>query len=122
MVSNSLPKDLRFDEANKKLPSPYGLFREWAKKSLKGDWASLQVPGGFAVRVADQEDAHVIARKFAVKAGPPKETAVGPRTYVFGYQDGSYGTLAQELGYAVRLPGTRYTGISTRDPGDLCRS
>lgn len=33
-VSASLPKTMQFDKNKKKLPTPYGLFCEWAKNNL----------------------------------------------------------------------------------------
>jgi len=48
-VSAALPKGPHFDKNNKKLPTPYGLFKEWASKSLNGDWASTKIKGGFII-------------------------------------------------------------------------
>jgi hypothetical protein len=50
-VSASLPGSLVLDKNGKKLPTPYGLFTEWCKAYLSGEWATTKVSGCFLVCV-----------------------------------------------------------------------
>lgn len=97
-VSSSLPKGLHFDRKGKKLPTPYGLFCEWASSNLKGDWTSMIAKGRFIIKVADQTDAVAIDMKFGAsqlrKNGPG--CAVSHNVH---YRDMDYVNLAKSLGY-----------------------
>jgi len=99
-VSSALPKGLHFDRNKKKLPTPYGLFQEWAAKSLSGDWASTKVPGGFIICVESQADASTITRGFGV-IGQTIATPACANTTQIGYHDSDYAALAKALGYSV---------------------
>jgi hypothetical protein len=99
-VSASLPTNVQFDKAEQKLPSPYGLFIEWVKDNLKGDWSSMKVPGGFCIAVSDQRDLDLIKRTFGFY-GDPVETPASKKTQQIGYSDQKYTSLAKALGYAV---------------------
>lgn len=100
-VSASLPKSMQFDKNNKKLPTPYGLFCEWAKSNLSGEWASTTIAGvGFAVAVERQSDSALIASTFGAQA-QPKKTSVGYTTFQCRYSDSEYGSLAKSLGYVL---------------------
>lgn len=92
---------MQFDKNNKKLPTPYGLFCEWAKNNLSGEWASTTIAGvGFAVAVERQSDSALIASTFGAQA-QPKKTSVGNTTFQCRYSDSEYGSLAKSLGYVL---------------------
>lgn len=100
-VSASLPKKMQFDKNKKKLPTPYGLFCEWAKDNLSGEWASTTIAGvGFAVAVESQSDSALIRSTFGASA-QPKRTSVGNTTFQCGYSDSKYRSLAKSLGYVL---------------------
>jgi hypothetical protein len=99
-VSASLPKNLVFDNARNKLPTPYTLFLEWASANLSGAWASIKVPGGFIICVADDADASVITRRFGV-IGAPKKTPACASTQQIRYVDSDYAKLAKAMGYKL---------------------
>jgi hypothetical protein len=87
-----------FDKNNKKLPTPYALFKEWASQNLSGEWSSTKVGGGFVVCVASKADAQIILNKFKA-VGHAKKTPACPKTVPIGYRDSSYKNLATEMGY-----------------------
>ncbi|MGI9575358.1 hypothetical protein ACRYJU_14860 [Alloalcanivorax xenomutans] len=93
-------KGTTFDLAGNKLPTPYGLFLEWARASFKGDWASLKIQGGFAILVSDPEDANRVVKAFG-KLGQAKRTRLSPVTQQIGYRDQTYPKLAKAFGYAL---------------------
>lgn len=97
-VSAALRKGPAFDKSRKKLPTPYGLFQEWASTSLAGDWATVKFPGGFIICVADDSDASTITNEFGV-IGAPKPTPACTNTQQIGYRDADYKRLAKSLGY-----------------------
>lgn len=99
-VSAGLPPHLHFDKTNVKLPTPYGLFVEWARKNLQDDWASTKVPGGFVISIMSKPDAKLIAEGFSLRDGP-KRTPFCKKTYTIGYSDSSYEDLARSLGYSI---------------------
>lgn len=79
-VSATLPKQMQFDKNNKKLPTPYGLFIEWSKAYLTGDWASTRIKGlGFAISVDSQIDIQLISKTFGT-IGSIKKTPVANKT------------------------------------------
>jgi hypothetical protein len=101
VVSGSLPKKMQFDKNNKKLPTPYGLFCEWAKNNLSGDWASTTISGvGFAVAVDSQSDNALIQSTFGASVQPQK-TTVSNTTFKCGYSDSNYASVAKLLGYVL---------------------
>lgn len=100
-VSAALPKNLIFDQHNKKLPTPYSLFKEWATINLKDDWSATKFTGGFVICVSSNADAQIIINKFKA-IGHAKATPACPQTVQIGYSDSSYKDLAQEVGYALR--------------------
>lgn len=100
-VSASLPNGPHFDKNNKKLPTPYSLFKEWAVKNLSGDWSSQKFKGGFIICVSSKPDAQLIQKTFKVLSNQPKRTPACSKTYQIGYTDSSYGLLAKNLGYAI---------------------
>lgn len=89
-----------FDKNHKKLPSPYGLFQEWASSNLKGDWASVKIPPGFIISVVEASDVERIKRKFGY-FGVPKWVGNFPNTQQIGYSNSDYANLARSLGYNV---------------------
>lgn len=98
-VSAALPKQLQFDKNGKKLPTPYGLFVEWAGVHLTGDWSSTSINGvGFAVSVESQTDAQLIETTFGT-IGVSKKTIVSNKTIQVNYKDSDYAGLAKKLGY-----------------------
>ena len=100
-VSGRLPKKMQFDKNKKKLPTPYGLFCEWAKNNLTGDWASTTITGvGFAVSVESQADSALILNTFGASS-QPQNTAVGNTTFQCAYVDSTYASLATSLGYVL---------------------
>ena len=99
-VSASLPKRVELDKNGKKLPTPYGLFCDWCKAYLSGDWATTKVNGGFLVYVATKEDAESIQTEFKV-VGPATRTPAGKDTYPIGYSNSQYAALAGDLGYVL---------------------
>ncbi|MEL7965813.1 hypothetical protein AAG587_05535 [Vreelandella neptunia] len=100
-VSATLPKKMQFDKNKKKLPTPYGLFCEWAKNNLTGDWASTTISGvGFAISVESQDDSALITSTFGASA-QPQSTEVGNTTFQCGYSDSRYASLAKSLGYVL---------------------
>ncbi|WP_157725044.1 hypothetical protein [Vogesella sp. LIG4] len=100
-VSAGLPKQLQFDKNGKKLPTPYGLFVEWAEASLTGDWSSTSIRGGgFAVSVELQTDAQIVMTTFGT-IGAFQKTTVSNRTIQVNYKDSDYAGLAKKLGYQL---------------------
>ncbi|WP_153066247.1 MULTISPECIES: hypothetical protein [Xanthomonas] len=99
-VSASLPPAAQFDKNGKKLPSPYGLFNEWAKSNLTGDWSSSKVSGGFYLAVSERKDATLIQSKFGFN-GTPIQTPASRKTQRIGYSDPEYAKWAKMLGYAI---------------------
>lgn len=99
-VSATLPKRLELDKNGRKLPTPYGLFCDWCKAYLSGDWATTKVSGGFLICVAAKEDAKSIQDEFKI-VGQAKRTPAGKQTYPIGYKDAQYGALAGDLGYVL---------------------
>ena len=98
-VSPGLPPHVQVDKTEVKLPTPYGLFTDWARQNLQDDWASTKVSGGFAISIISEPDAKRIAETFGLRDGP-KRTPFGKKTYTIGYSDTSYEDLARSLGYA----------------------
>lgn len=99
-VSGRLRKGQTFDKNNKKLPTPYGLFCEWASKNVTGSWTSTKNGGDFIICVASKDDAVRIADKFGT-VGKAKKSKLCANTTQIGFQDSSYGPLAKELGYSI---------------------
>lgn len=99
-VSATLPQGASFDKNKKKLPTPYKLFKEWCNKTLKDDWSSQRLKGGFIVCVSSQNDAELICSAFKVLT-PPQSTPACATTYRIGYSDSGYGALAKILGYVL---------------------
>lgn len=97
-VSASLPGGTVLDKNGRKLPTPFGLFSEWCKGYLSGDWAMLKVRGGFLICVAEDGDAKTIQDEFKI-TGQAKRTPAGRDTYPIGYKDSQYAGLAGDLGY-----------------------
>jgi hypothetical protein len=100
IVSANLPKCLEFDKNGRKLPTPYGLFSEWCKAYLSGEWATTKVNGGFLVCVATHEDAKTIQDEFKI-TGQARHTPAGKDTHPLGYRDSQYAALAGDLGYVL---------------------
>lgn len=100
-VAAKLPGKNYFDLNKKKLPTPYGLFQEWASITLTGDWATTKVPSGFIICVISASDSSLIVNKFG-KVGSSKETPACSNTTQISYQDSSYGLLAKSLGYKLK--------------------
>jgi len=99
-VSSRLPKGLLFDKNGKKLPTPYGLFCEWAVANLTGDWTGMTAKGGFVIKVATQADAQTVTKAFGARK--LDRAAQGcAASYQVRYQDADYGKLAASLGYVV---------------------
>lgn len=98
-VSANLPSAAQFDKKNRKLPSPYGLFNEWAKNNLKGEWSATKVPGGFYIAVSQQQDVDLIKSTFGF-LGEPISTPVSRKTQKIGYSDSRYASIARALGYS----------------------
>lgn len=99
-VSASLPPAVQFDRKGKKLPSPYGLFNEWAKSNLTGDWSASKVSGGFYLSVSEQGDANLIRSTFGFSS-TPIQTPISCKTQGIGYSDSGYAKLAKMLGYEI---------------------
>lgn len=100
-VSAALPKHLQFDKNRKKLPTPYGLFIEWARGNLTGDWASTSIKGvGFAVSVETQTDIQLITITFGT-IGSVKKTPVANKTIQVNYKNSDYANWAKKLGYKL---------------------
>ncbi|MDX4955303.1 hypothetical protein SGN30_17945 [Delftia acidovorans] len=100
IVSASLPNGLIFDKRKKKLPTPYGLFVEWASANLTGDWAAMKVRGSFCISVSQQSDAKIISNKFGVTS-QAKKTTTGGMNFGINYRDSDYAVLARSLGYEI---------------------
>jgi hypothetical protein len=99
-VSGNLPKDLELDKNGRKLPTPYGLFSEWCKAYLSGEWATTKVNSGFLICVATNEDAKTIQDEFKI-TGQARCTPAGKDTILLGYRDSQYAALAGDLGYVL---------------------
>lgn len=99
-VSSGLPKGMEFDKNSRKLPTPYSLFSEWCSLYLTGDWVIAEVPEGFIVCVADNNDAKIIKDEFKV-IGSAKITKASKNIYPIRYKDSEYAVLAGDLGYVV---------------------
>lgn len=87
-----------FDKNHKKLPSPYGLFQEWASSNLISDWASVKISRGFIISVVEASDVERIKKKFGY-IGLPKWVSEFPNTQQIGYSNSDYGNLAKSMGY-----------------------
>ncbi|MDD2558244.1 MAG: hypothetical protein RBR22_14050 [Desulfuromonas sp.] len=99
-VSANLPKGLELDKNGRKLPTPYGLFSEWCKAYLSGEWATTKVNGGFLICVATSADAKTIQDEFKV-TGQARRTPAGKDTLPLGYKNSQYAALAGDLGYVL---------------------
>jgi hypothetical protein len=99
-VSPSLPDGPHFDNAQRKLPTPYTLLQEWLKMNLVGDWCSQYAKGLLAVRIASTTDAVMLTNRFPTK-GASKQTPVAASTTPISYGDSDYKKLATELGYSL---------------------
>jgi len=97
-VSARLPKAAAFDKNGLKLPTPLGLFKEWATANLTGDWAVASQSGWFMICVESSAAAQTIEKRFGV-IGASKATALCANTFQLRYQDRSYPELARSLGY-----------------------
>lgn len=91
---------MQFDNNKKKLPTPYGLFVEWANANLTGDWSAMKVTGGFYISVSEKQDAGVIKNKFGTTP-QAKKTPASDKTFGINYSDSNYSALAKSLGYAI---------------------
>ncbi len=100
-VSSALPQGYRFDKNNKKLLTPYGLFQEWLKSSIQGDWASIKVKGSFFVRVVDKKDAQLLINTFGASKNTRKTPACSSARQLH-YKDSSYRKLASSFGYVFK--------------------
>ncbi|MCM2289110.1 MAG: hypothetical protein NDI67_08790 [Sulfuritalea sp.] len=98
-ISFSAPMDPGTDKRGKKLPTPYGLFQEWAKVSLSGDWVTTKYKGGFIICVADLKDAITITHVFGISTDTLRRTSTGERSLALGYKDSDYMQLARALRY-----------------------
>jgi len=99
-VSSTLPKKLAFDIDGKRLPTPYSLFKQWAKKKLKNDWSSIKVQGGFIICISDKSDENIINMNFDIFQKTVETTAC-KKTKQMDYNDSHYGKLAKQLGYNI---------------------
>lgn len=99
-VSRSLPKGMKVDKRGNKMPTPQGLFQEWAKANLQGDWTTTSIQGGFIIRVVMSQDEQLISQTFGV-VGKPTPIADCGHAIPIAFRDSSYGRLARNLGYAV---------------------
>ena len=100
-VIASFPKPI-FDQNKKKLPTPYGLFKEWANQTLTGDWSSTKVKNGFIVCVTAKSDIIEIRKEFGYTNSPVK-TPMCDKTYPMHYRNSGYAKLANKLGYKIKL-------------------
>ncbi|BET26696.1 hypothetical protein EV673_0185 [Limnobacter thiooxidans] len=100
-VSATLPGGPHFDKMKKKLPTPYGLFQEWANNNLQGDWASTKMKGYFAIGVADATDVALLVNQFGV-VGTTKLNFGNSMARQLNYTDSGFGNLASQLGYTVK--------------------
>lgn len=88
------------DRNGKKLPTPYGLFEQWARNNLNGNWSTMKIRGGFYVAVSDLNDCQLISNRFGV--GGPFRNKIGKSTpLLLKYSNGNYAPLAASLGYVV---------------------
>jgi hypothetical protein len=99
-VSSRLSQTAQFDLRRKRLPTPHGLFREWLKITLAGDWAMHSSPGVIMVLVSDAKDEKRILDRFKA-IGPEKRTEICDRVRQIGYGDSHYAALAAEVGYTL---------------------
>jgi hypothetical protein len=100
-VSAVLPNGPHFDRTKKKLPTPYGLFQEWAKSKLQGDWASTKMRGFFVIGVTDSSDATLLVRRFGNR-GTTQLKFAQSFAHQLNYRDSSFGPLATQLGYTIK--------------------
>lgn len=96
----SSPKGPLFDKNRKKLPTPDGLFQEWASVSLSGDWSSTKLNGGFIICVESKSDVALIERTFSI-IGSAKNTPACANTVRLSYKDSDYPNLAKTMGYKL---------------------
>ncbi|NMG55345.1 hypothetical protein [Aromatoleum aromaticum] len=99
-ITSAEPKGLSTDKSDKKLPTPYKLFHEWASLSLAGEWVTTKYKGGFIICVSDLKDATLISQKFGT-TGTPRKAFTTERNVALGYKDDDYSQLARELGYDI---------------------
>jgi len=99
-IPASLPAGTKFDRTGAELPSPFGLFNEWASGRLTGEWASSKVRGGFVLAVSERSDFNTIKRMFGF-VGPLQETPASPETQQIGYTIEVCPRLASHLGYNI---------------------
>lgn len=100
-VSKTMGKGPQFDKQGALLPTPYALFQEWLRQTLTGDWASMSIPGGFAIRLSATSDMQLVQQKYPISS-TAKKTGISSKTFQLSYWDSSYGALATQLGYVVR--------------------
>ncbi|KAA0570135.1 hypothetical protein [Azospirillum sp. Sh1] len=99
-VSATLGNARRFDNSKKKLPTPYGLLKEWIEKNFTGDWTSTVEKGVVCIRVATPQDVSLLTARFPIR-GPAGKTPAANVTYRISYADYDYPTLAREVGYNI---------------------
>jgi hypothetical protein len=100
-VSAGIPRGPHLDSNGKKLPTPYGLVKEWANLNLAGDWTSTQIDGGFFIAVALDSDAQMIINEFRL-VGATSLRIGGVIVQQLGYRDSDFATIATKIGYSVR--------------------
>jgi hypothetical protein len=101
VVSATLPGGPHFDKKMKKLPTPYGLFKEWAKNNLTGEWASIKMKNYFVIGVADAADATLLVNQFGVACTTQLKFG-NSLARQLNYTDSAFGSLASHLGYIVK--------------------
>lgn len=99
------PKGVYLDTNEKKLPNPYGLFLEWLSGVMTGDWSAMKMRGAFEVKIATDDDARRLTKRFPALKPQAGRRAPPPRTFAIRYTDSDYRPLAEELGY--KLPASR---------------
>jgi len=99
------PKGVLLDGREKKLPNPYGLILEWVRSAIAGDWAAMKMQGGFVIKVATDEDARRLTKRFPALKPQQHRPLPPPRTFAIRYTESDYKPLAEELGY--KLPARR---------------
>ncbi|WP_170310130.1 hypothetical protein [Thalassospira povalilytica] len=95
----ALPTRIKFDNSGKRLPTPYGLFCEWLKTQISGEWATTKAGKIFMIKVSNKNDLQKILSAYQSKkiATQPGSSA----SYQTMYSTLDYGPLARHLGYDI---------------------
>jgi hypothetical protein len=101
LVSDRLPVGLAIDVHGDRLPTPYGLLKQWMKANLRGEWCSSATAEGIhAFAVAEPGDRDTVIAAFGPFAHR-RLKLFGRPLPTLNYHDGDYARVGETIGFAV---------------------